>query len=121
MHTVNFFDAGAEFETPERCFIVEMLNAESNPALSVARARVRPGVSTALHKLKDVMERYLILSGQGKVEIGGQQALAVGPMDIVNIPAGITQKITNTSKDDDLIFLCLCTPRFIPQCYISLE
>jgi len=34
----------AEFSTPERCFIVETLGI---PEMSVARARVEPGVTTA--------------------------------------------------------------------------
>jgi mannose-6-phosphate isomerase-like protein (cupin superfamily) len=120
MKTVDYFEASSEFVTAERCYIVEMLNSDSSPDLSVARARVEPGVTTALHKLHDVMERYLILSGQGAVEIGGGPALAVGPMDIVTIPAGTAQKITNTSQTKELIFLCLCTPGFVPDCYIAL-
>jgi mannose-6-phosphate isomerase-like protein (cupin superfamily) len=36
--------------------------------------------------------------------------------DVVMIPAGMAQRITNTG-DDDLVFYCLCTPHFHTRCY----
>ena len=36
------------------------------------------------------------------------------------MPANVSQKITNTG-DSDLIFPCICTPRFEPSCYLDLE
>ena len=36
------------------------------------------------------------------------------------IPAGCRQRITNTGRDD-LVFLALCTPRFVPASYEDLE
>ncbi|TNE64844.1 MAG: cupin domain-containing protein, partial [Bacteroidetes bacterium] len=56
-----------EFYTDERCYIRELLNADDLPGLSVAQARVQPGVTTALHAL-DVEEVYYILQGQGLME-----------------------------------------------------
>lgn len=108
-----------EISIRERCHIRELMNDASLPDASIARARVEPGVTTELHCL-DVQERYIIEQGQGLMEIGGQKNLRVTPGDIINIARGTPQRITNTGAED-LIFLCLCCPRFTPDCYKPLE
>ena len=109
----------AEFATEERCFITELLNDPACPEVSLARARVPPGVTTRLHALAGIVERYLILRGTGRVEVAGASA-PVAPGDRVLIAADATQRITNTGADD-LEFYCLCTPRFRPEAYRDLE
>ena len=109
---------GVEVYTRERCFIRERLNDARVPEVSVAECRVAPGVTTELHRLS-VDEWYLIVEGQGLVEVGGAPA-AVGPGDAVVIPRGISQRIRN-SGDADLRFECVCMPRFTPECYEGLE
>ena len=109
-----------EFFTPERCFISETWNSSKDEILSIARAIVKPGVMTALHYLVGVNERYLIASGKGIVEAGDLPPTEVGTGDVVIIPAGSPQRITNTGETD-LIFYCICTPRFSPDCYRDLE
>lgn len=108
-----------EFETAERCSILEVSNDPEDPNVSIARARVKPHVTTEWHKLIDTAERYLIISGQGRVEVGTLDATEVSTGDIIRIPAGIRQRITNTNKID-LIFYAICTPRFKPECYQAL-
>ncbi len=120
MNIIHRFDQGAEFETDERCHIVEILNNGEDPDCSIAQARVEPGVTTCLHKLTGIIERYVILSGQGEVEIDGDHPVPVSRLDVVVIPDGVTQKITNTGSRD-LVFLCICTPRFRQQAYHDLE
>ena len=110
----------AEFQTDERCYISEIWNDPSDPGCSIAQARVEPGVSTAWHSLDGVVERYRILSGQGLVELGGLPAETVKPGDVVVIPADVRQRITNTGEQD-LLFDCVCTPRFTLACYRTLE
>ena len=110
----------AEFYTDERCFISELSNDHDDENLSIARARVESGVTTAWHLLKGVEERYLILSSSGLVEIGTLPPIKVSKGDVVRIPAEVRQRITNTG-DSDLIFYALCTPRFTPECYVDLE
>ena len=108
-----------ELYTDEGCFIAEVWNRAADPALSIARARVGPNSATVLHCL-DVDERYLITSGSGIMEVEGLPPTEVAVGDVVTIPAGKSQRIRNTS-DCDLVFYCLCSPRFEPHHYHELE
>ena len=108
-----------EFWTLERCFIREIVNSPDIQDFSLAQTRVEPGVTTELHKLS-VKEWYIILSGQGQMEVGGNPAYTVAPDDVVAIPAETSQRIHNDG-DVDLLFQCVCLPRFTPDCYVSLE
>ena len=109
----------AEFLADERCFISEHLNLAESPEASLAVARVVPGATTRLHAVQGTIERYVILKGTGLVEVGGETA-PVAPGDRVIIPAGVSQRITNTGEGD-LEFYELCTPRFRPEAYVGLE
>lgn len=109
-----------EFHTPEGCYIVEIHTGRSDKSCSIARARVRPGVRTKLHVLEGIEERYIILEGEGSVEIEEGPATPVRPHDVALIPAGQSQRITNTGTRD-LIFLCVCTPPFDQSKYVNLE
>jgi mannose-6-phosphate isomerase-like protein (cupin superfamily) len=118
--TLRRIDPTAEYDIAERCAILELANDASDPAVSIARARVAPGVTTARHRLRGTVERYLILEGRGRVDIDGMPSAEVGPGDSVTIPAMCAQRIANLG-DADLLFLAICTPRFVPACYESLE
>ena len=116
-------DRASETLTEERCHIVEVSGHPEDPEMSIARARVEPGVTTQLHALDGIAERYLIVDGEGRMETGhGMErwAAAVGPGDVVLIPPGVPQRITNTG-DVDLVFYCLCTPAWRDEAYRSLE
>lgn len=112
-------DPENEVWTEERCFITEILNETDVPGMSIAQARVEPGVTTELHRLS-VDEVYYILSGVGIIEINERHRARISVGDAVRIQSGFSQKITNPS-DQDLIFLCICHPRFEPEGYTSLE
>jgi mannose-6-phosphate isomerase-like protein (cupin superfamily) len=111
---------GDEHLTEERCHILELSNTPDDPDVSIARARVAPGVSTRWHRLRDMAERYVILEGHGLVEIGELPAQAVSAGDVVLIPSGCRQRITNVGKQD-LIFLAICTPRFRWEAYEDID
>lgn len=117
---IKHADSAGEFVTDERCHIIEVANDSGDEQLSIARARVEPGVSTAWHRLQGISERYLVVSGQGRVEVGEHAPAPVGPGDVVRIPAGVAQRITNTG-DEQLIFYAICTPRFTAEAYVNLE
>lgn len=114
------YDASLEFLTEERCYILELSNCSHDPAVSIAQARVPPGVTTRWHKLEGVIERYVILSGIGRVEVGEQPASTVNQGDVVLIPAACKQRIQNIG-DTDLIFLAICTPRFRFEIYKDID
>lgn len=116
-------DPASESLTEERCYIVEVSGRPEDPELSIARARVEPGVTTQLHALDGIAERYLIVQGEGRMETGHameRQTAAVGPGDVVLVPPGVPQRITN-SGDSGLVFYCLCTPAWKDDAYRSLE
>ncbi|MEE2730993.1 MAG: cupin domain-containing protein [Pseudomonadota bacterium] len=109
-----------EYYFEEGCYIIEQLNTDADPALSIARARVSPGRRTRWHSLTNTVERYQVLCGTGLVEVGDLPPTPVQAGDIVVIPAGVRQRILNNGEVD-LIFLALCTPRFQPENYQDLE
>lgn len=111
--------AKPEFWTGERCYITELVNDEAWPEFSIARTRVEPGVTTQLHALA-VHEVYVIESGSGLMSVGDDRPCAVGPGSVVTIPKHVSQRIENTGPND-LLFVCVCTPKFWQNCYTSLE
>lgn len=113
-------DLSAEYYMDERCHIVEVLNNAADQELSIARARVEPCVTTRWHCVHETVERYVIQTGHGLMEVGDLPPQAVGPGDVVLIPAGWRQRITNTGSDD-LVFLAICTPRFRFESYADVD
>jgi mannose-6-phosphate isomerase-like protein (cupin superfamily) len=111
-------DPSKEFPTEENCFILEVANDAGDPDVSIARARVRPGVTTEWHRLEGIAERYIIVRGTGRVEVGDVPPTIVTEGDVVRIPADVAQRITNIG-DEDLVFFCVCSPRFVPSAYVS--
>jgi len=113
-------DAEAEFETDERCYIIEVANDADDEYLSIARARVDVGVTTAWHRLQGISERYIIISGHGLVEVEDLEPTPVGPGDVVRIAPGKAQRIANTG-DQQLVFYAVCAPPFRQDAYTNLE
>jgi mannose-6-phosphate isomerase-like protein (cupin superfamily) len=112
--------AGAEYYTEERCHIIELHNTANDPNVSIAQARVEPGVTTAWHRVAGTEERYLITHGQGCAEVDDAHTVHLIAGESITIPAGARQRIRNTGETD-LVFLCVCTPRFDWNNYESLE
>ena len=118
--TILPFSPKKEYFTEELCHIIELSNSDKDEDLSIAQARVEPGVSTRWHRLKNTVERYYIISGEGQVEIGDLSARQVNAGNVVLIPALCPQRIHNTG-DKDLIFLAICSPRFLQENYEDLS
>jgi len=116
---IKRFDPAAEFPIPEGCRITEVSNSGDDPDVSIARARVEPGVTTHWHRLRGITERYVVIEGEGRVEIGDLPPTGVAAGDVVIIPPMCRQRITNTG-DDDLVFLAVCSPRFSDEAYEAL-
>lgn len=109
-----------EYYFDEGCYIIEYSNSDADPDVSIARALVKPGQTTRWHHLTETTERYVITEGRGVVEVGDLEPTEVGPGDTVIIPPGCRQRICNNGSTD-LIFLAICSPRFLPSCYEDLE
>ncbi len=112
--------ATEEYWFEEGCHITEVANDEGDEHLSIAKARVEPGTTTAWHRLEGVTERYIILSGCGLVELGESYRKEVQLGDVVRIPAGVRQRITNRGGVD-LVFFAVCAPPFTRECYTALS
>jgi len=118
--TIKKQNPSKEFYTPEKCYITELSNTPEDPELSIARARVEPGITTRWHRIKGTIERYYIVNGIGRVEIGKLPPREVIAGDIVLIPPMCRQRITNIGSED-LVFLAICTPRFLADVYEDIE
>ena len=117
---IKSIDPGAEFYTPEKCYITELSNTPDDPEVSIARARVTPGITTRWHRLVETTERYVIIEGRGRVEVGSLPPQDVSAGDVVLIPPSCPQRITNLGQGD-LIFLAICTPRFKQAAYEDID
>ena len=109
-----------EYFFEEGCYILELSNSPDDPEASIARVRVEAGVTTRLHRLQGVAERYVILQGRGEVECGVALRRVVSAGDVVLIPPRCAQRIRNPGKEE-LIFLAICTPRFTRDCYEDID
>ena len=117
---IKQFNVRDEFYISEGCHIIELSNTPDDQDVSIARARVEPGVTTRWHRLEGISERYVILEGQGRVEIGGLSPKDVSAGDVVLIPPMSMQRISNIGSKD-LIFLAICSPRFVAGAYEDME
>lgn len=118
--TIRRINLSTEFYTPEGCYIIELSNTPDDADASIARARVAPGVTTRWHRLRGTAERYCIVSGRARVEVGKLPPQELDAGDVVLIPPMCRQRITNLGTEE-LIFLAICTPRFSNHAYEDIE
>lgn len=118
-HHVLKGSTAIEEYTDEDCFITELYKSDGQIPHSIAKARVLPGVTTRLHKLSDTQEEYYILHGTGEISIDGHVIGFVQQGDLVIIPPDVSQQIRNTGNED-LTFLCICTPAFDEKNYHAI-
>ena len=117
---IHPFKPADEYYISENCHIIEHLNTPADPACSIARARIEPKQTTRWHRLKNTTERYHILSGNALVQLADQPPRQVAVGDTILIPPNCPQRITNTTSTD-LLFLAICTPRFLPENYEDID
>ncbi len=117
---ISSFDDRNEYYFEEGCYILELSNTAADAEVSIARARVEPGIKTRRHRLHGITERYVLLKGRGRVEVGELLVRDVSCGDVVRIPPYTHQCIRNTG-DTDLVFMAICTPRFDRSAYEDTE
>ncbi len=118
--TKNHYSSSIEFTTKDGSGIRELMhpNQHGNRQQSLAEARVAPGLLTALHKHPVSEELYYIMSGQGQMTLN-QEIFAVVKGDVICIAPNSAHQILNTGQED-LIFLCCCSPAYSDQDTILL-
>jgi mannose-6-phosphate isomerase-like protein (cupin superfamily) len=77
-------------------------------AQSLAEASLAAGQSTQRHQHRETEEIYILLEGEGDIEIDGELR-HVQAGDAVLIPAGAWHEITAAAE---LRFLCCCVPPY---------
>jgi len=99
-----------EVTAGDETLLKELLNPRKDALAirySLAVARLGPGETSLLHRLKN-SEVYYILGGRGEMIVEGERK-KVEPGFVIYVPPGARQKIKNTG-DDDLAFLCIVDP-----------
>ncbi len=104
--------------TSEQCFIGEIVNQSQFPSISIAQALVKPGVTTQNHQIRNTLEVYYILKGTAEIYDQDSKYNLKSGDAYIWLP-GESQQICNTGQED-LVFLCICTPRFEPKNYQAL-
>ena len=74
--------------------------------LIVSKTILHEGKETGGHNHKGQEEVYQFVSGYGTMIVGTNVHI-VGPGDVILIPDGDFHRVTNTSKYEDLIFVCV--------------
>ena len=69
----------------------------------VKRVEIKPHGRLSLQKHQKRSEKWIIVSGDGKVEVGGKE-FTIGPSSIIDIPVEAVHRIANTSNKP-LIFI----------------
>src|ERR1700704_2748271 len=98
--TVKRINPGAELCTPEKCYIIELSNTADDPGIPFPGAGVARVVTPRWHRVVETIERYVILAGRGRVEVGNLAPEEVGAGDVVLIPGSCRQRIANIGGED---------------------
>jgi mannose-6-phosphate isomerase-like protein (cupin superfamily) len=100
------------FTTKDGSTIRVLLDAELGGAVnqSLAEATLAPGQATERHYHARTEELYVLLEGEGAMEVDGE-ATPVAPGDAILIPPGARHQIRATGEAE-LRFLCCCAPPY---------
>jgi mannose-6-phosphate isomerase-like protein (cupin superfamily) len=83
---------------------------------SIAQILIPPGKSSALHYHQDTEESYFILKGEGWMKINEKEFI-LKPGHTCLIQPGEIHTIMNKGNED-LEFLAICAPAWVPEdCY----
>jgi mannose-6-phosphate isomerase-like protein (cupin superfamily) len=106
MHVRNRDRDAPPFTTKDGSTIREYLHTERQ---SLAEASLGPEEATERHQHRRSEEIYLLLEGDGRMEVDGdERAVSVG--DAILIPAGAWHRIT--AGAGGVRFLCSCVPPY---------
>ena len=101
----------APFTTADGSTIRVLLDAETGTRnQSLAEAWLEPGQATQRHYHARSEELYVLLDGEGEIEVDGERS-HVGPGQAILIPPGARHQI-RASDEGPLRFLCCCAPPY---------
>ena len=105
-------DDAEPFTTADGSMIRVLLDAEVARARnqSLAEATLAPGQETQRHYHAVSEELYVVLDGEGEIEVDGERR-HVAPGDAVLLPPGAWHQIRAVG-DSELRFLCCCAPPY---------
>jgi mannose-6-phosphate isomerase-like protein (cupin superfamily) len=105
-------DDAEPFVTADGSTIRVLLDGEVAGARnqSLAEATLAPGQETQRHYHAVSEELYVLLGGEGELEVDGDRR-RVGPGDAILIPPGAWHQIRATGAGE-LRFLCCCAPPY---------
>lgn len=104
-------DDATPFTTADGSTIRVLLDGETGTRnQSLAEAWLEPGQSTQRHYHARSEELYVLLDGEGEMEVDGDRS-RVGPGQAILIPPGARHQIT-ASEAGPLRFLCCCAPPY---------
>lgn len=114
---INHNPSSEFYSDNERCHITELYNLHKDENLSIAKARVEKGVSTAFHSLKDVDEKYVILLGQGIVEVGELPPTEVLHLEMLYVSLPEQNKELQTLAIQ-ILFFSVSAPQGLKRSYM---
>jgi mannose-6-phosphate isomerase-like protein (cupin superfamily) len=104
-------DDAEPFTTKDGSTIRVLLDAAHGAAnQSLAEAWLEPGQETERHHHARTEELYVLLDGEGELEVDGARR-RVAPGDAILIPPGARHRI-RASERGPLRFLCCCAPPY---------
>jgi mannose-6-phosphate isomerase-like protein (cupin superfamily) len=109
---VRNLEQAEPFTTKDGSTIRELLGLPTSRLVrnqSLAEATLAGGQATARHYHRESEEIYLLLDGDGTIEVDGQER-EVGPGDAVLIPPGAWH--TLRAGPDGARLLCCCAPPY---------
>jgi mannose-6-phosphate isomerase-like protein (cupin superfamily) len=98
------------------CALRELLHPDHDKqavGYSLAHAVIAPGQATLPHHLEGASEVYYLISGSGRMHIGGE-AQEVQAGDTILIPPGAVQFLENTGAIP-IVFLAIVEPAWQPE------
>jgi len=108
-------DLATPYQTKDGSLIKPLMDLSNSPAksLSLAQATVSPGSQTYPHLHTQSEEIYYLLQGKGRMHLE-EESREVGQHDVILIPPRARHYIENIGQED-LVFLCLCSPPYTHQ------